>query len=468
MEVIYPLLIDFLDTPETERSPGIYIFLDEHKQYLKDIPKEWYSYEIRREPSSGKFGLVDIFSNYADLIEVFSTNRATSSTYVNRSLDENTTFESTLELFMREPGGIVVMYGPSKLGKTVLWKSVIKESKCLVLSCSNERTVNNIYQQILYELKQPFISELTEEITDINEKKKSAEVILGSDRIIGGKIGSESLKGKTEGHQEKHQFPERQNNIDTVTKELSNKNKTIIFENYHRLSNETLQKLCIDLRTLSDNQINTLFVGIPKDPYEMISHNKELEGRVSFIQFTHWNLKDLQGIAKGGQEVLRAYFKEDCMDFLSQESAGSPLLMQLYCFIACLASGVVETQEEDAEINITSKEFLLAMKRWGIQRLRHCERVCEIIQNEAKKISGLPMDFLDLLFNEIKKLKPQLSINFNQFNFSSGNKSAVDDLIFNIDKHQITSDLFSFDKKTGEMKINRPTFISYIRWIHNK
>jgi hypothetical protein len=465
MRVLYPSITEFLDTPENERQRGRYIFYDEEEQYLEQISNDVFSYKVRRYPGIEKPGIVDIYLNYASLADVFSVTSATRATYVSRELKSNITYEATLQLFLREPGGIVVIFGPSKLGKTVLWQSIIDQSECIRLSCSPNITIDSLYQQILYDLSQPYITESAEE--NINEltKKKSADLTFGPPGSQ-AKIGVESEKGKTKGSQKKYEYAQRQYNVDTVVKELSGIDKTIVFENYHRLSLDALRQLCIDLRTFSDSQINTLFVGIPKNPYELTSLNKELEGRVSFLPFSFWTQKELQRIALGGQAILRAYFTQSSLEFISGEAAGSPLLMQLYCYIACVASKVLETQEQEHQIDISADDFSKAIKEFGIQRLEPCKQTCKVLKKEAKNIRGLPSDFIDKMFKEIKKSIPQLTMDLRRFKLWPEKKSAVRKLITELNKNEYTLDLFNFDEEQGILNISSPTFLAYVRWIY--
>lgn len=463
MEETLPSVIDFLDTPERDRQPGEYIFNEHEEEYLEEIPEEGaFSYTIRRHPSFASPGLVEIYLSYVDLSEVFSTVQASCVTYVNRKTDANITYEATLELFLKDPGGIVVIHGPSKLGKTVLWKSIIYESERIVLSCSEDKEIKNIYQQILFELDQPIPLQKTVEDTDTSGKEKAAEVALGPSAAAQAKLKLQSSKAKTTSQQETFKYEEHQYNVDTVANELLNKNITLIYENYHRLSPETLRKLSIDLRTLSDGRVNTLFVGIPENPFQIIEFNPELKGRVSFMPFSFWHAEDLQRIALGGQEILRAHFTQSSLDFLSGEAAGSPLLMQFYCYIACLASDITHTQDQDIDIDISQERFGFVMKKWGIQRLDACRPICEFFQVEAKKLS---FNFHDLLFDKIKKSKPELSLELKEFDFWPEQKAAINDLMLKLNEYDPTRDIFHLDAKLGILNINDPLFISYVRWI---
>ena len=46
----------------------------------------------------------------------------------------------------------IVIYGPSKQGKTILRKKVLPEERCIVVPCRPDWTVENVYQEVLRQL----------------------------------------------------------------------------------------------------------------------------------------------------------------------------------------------------------------------------------------------------------------------------------------------------------------------------
>ena len=88
-------VIQFLDTPKIKRQPGKYVFYEHEEKYLEEIKKgDTFNYVVQREASVEKQGLVEIYPNYCiELNEVFSTVRATISTYVRRKTVNDITYD---------------------------------------------------------------------------------------------------------------------------------------------------------------------------------------------------------------------------------------------------------------------------------------------------------------------------------------------------------------------------------------
>ena len=458
------LIYDFLDPGPGNYKPGTYYFDEEDKDYLSDIPSELFSYRVKRYPIGDLPGTVVIYPNYVELSDVFSTTRATIPTYVSREYRTNQTYEATLELAKKDSGGIVLIYGPSKLGKTVLWKSVFDPSEYVVVSCSRELPPEDLYERIVSLLGLPSIIEAIEDKSDTESTNSTKGIKLGKG-IAEVTLGKSKSKSSTQGQQRRLGYPSTKYNVDSLLHILKDENKIVVFENFHRLCADTLRRVSVDLRTLSDNLINTLFVGIPEDPYAITRYNSELEGRISYLPFSVWTINELKKIAVGGQQILRVQFSDKSLDFLSEEAAGSPLLMQLYCFIACISSGVVHTQDEEKEINIAQKEFRSVMKEWGIQRFEVCCPAYENILRISNIINGLPNNFIENALAEMKTPKPSLFLNLKKMNFWPDYKTAIREFIARLNENESTIDIFSINDEKGILNICRPLFLSYVRWI---
>ena len=467
IDIKYPSLIDFLEMSNEAKEPGLHYYFEEQTKHLEEIPKDFFGYEILNKASEGRPGLLQIYYIERELSEVFTTTKATSHTYVSRSYDKTNTYESTLELLLKEPGGIAVIYGPSKLGKSALWRWVINESSRITISCSNYMSIEDIHGRILFELNQPFISEVTDHATDRQQAGKSGEITLGKKDVAQVTIQRESTQEKEQGQQKIYKYPGWQNNVDTVIRAISGKNKSIIFENYHRLKVRTLKLLCMDLRTFADNNINVTFVGIPKDPYQIIDFNQELEGRVSFLKFTFWNNEDLMKIALGGQDALNAVFTDKTLKFVTNESAGSPFLMQFNCWIACIASSIFGRSDNMKTIDLSVRDFKLVMLRWGVQRIGACKQIYDRLSSIILRIPSLGTQFIQFILDSIKRSKAKLTLDLMP-SFWPKKRAQIKLLLQRLNRYELTTDLFSLEEREGRLNINKPNFISYIRWLHNK
>jgi hypothetical protein len=159
---------------------------------------------------------------------------------------------------------------------------------------------------------------------------------------------------------------------------------------------------------------------------------------------------------------------DNSLDFLAWEAAGSPLLMQLYCYIACLSSGILETQDIEKDVNITADDFSFIMKKWGIQKLESCKPIWDKVTRFSDSTEGIPLTFIKRIMNKLKEADPRLVIDLNKLMFWPKYKKGILDLISKLNTDDDTADIFSLDEEKGSLGIGRPSFISYIRWIYGK
>jgi hypothetical protein len=68
---------------------------------------------------------------------------------------------------------------------------------------------------------------------------------------------------------------------------------------------------------------------------DVVRANPELRGRVRAIDLRYWTKAELRQIAEIGFSALNAELDPQSIDAFSEESAGSPQLMQLLCLQAC-------------------------------------------------------------------------------------------------------------------------------------
>ena len=462
MEIRGDLITDFLDLPPHERREGLYFFDPQCEIYFSDIPEDTFYHKIRRPATGDEYGIIEVYLSDISVFEVFSTTKASIPTYVSRDTEENLTYEASILSSLQEPGRTLVLYGPSKLGKSALWSYIIG-SDCISISCTPSLTANKLYDQVLYEIENPYASGASRDITDEAEQTEGVSVSIGKKDIGQAQFGKSRSKKHLNGRTRNFKYSERPVSAESVSKELYDKNYALIFENHHRLKPSVLKELCYDIRTFADQNVTTIFVGIPNEPFDIINYNPELMGRTSFLKFNYWNPDELREIAIGGGKALNVSLSEETLGFLTHESAGSPLLMQLYSLIACLASGVTRTQEQFKDVELDQKDFELALNKWGIEILRPCELICEILKKECDAVRSIPDNFTSVLFDHLKQSGPTLFINCYDLSFWPLQTRTINALTKRLNRREITKDLLTFNERACTLNIGNPFFISYVK-----
>ena len=449
-------VINFLDLEANDKNEGRYSYEIEEKIYLDDIP-EGFNYKIINEADGIDSGIVEIFFNDRRVSEVFSINSANIPTYVKRKWKNYDTYDASLHLALEDPGQTVVLYGPSKLGKSALWRNLLS-TNVILIQCNQFQTLEDIYKSIYDEIQNPQPSQITER--QENYIDKSFGSVINS---IPLSIDFKKNKGHKKTTEKQLTYGNLKMSAQLISKLAYEKNAPIIFENYHRLNDKTFNELCVDIRTISDTRVTTLFVGIPQNPFLFTEINPELEGRIMFMEFLPWKEYELQQIAKSGQEILNIIFDNKTLEFLSKESLGSPLLMQLFSLITCISSGIAARSRDNIEISITRERFKTAIKNYGIQYLAFCKNVLDDFNSISKKVKEMPTNFSKQIYNYINSDEFNLFIDLNKIFNDSITILDIKKLIKKLNKNARTIDFLIIDEK-NQLRFGNPLAIVYARW----
>lgn len=465
-KIVGNFITDFLDKRDLNGSliSGIYSYEEHESDHLEEIEDDVWSYRIRREASittEGLPGLIDIYPKVKAVDDVFSISTATPDSYVERTYGA-ATYDLILKQAVDDPGKSIVMYGPSKLGKTALWQSTLPDS--IVVNCRPGLTMEQIYFQINSSIGKPYLTELHRELND--EQGFTAEIgaSLGNPAVSqismkAGKLGKTSSK-----ELEKIVTPQPTVTVDTVAIQLRASKHALVLENYHRLDNATLQNLAYDLRTLADHRVSVILVGIPINPFELTTINSELEGRLSYLEFGVWDRKDLAKIAYAGMKALNIEISTETIEFITCEAAGSPLLMQEFCLLACHASQVSGSQARKTEVELSRSDFKNAITSYISSKLKHMVNVHATFVGSCHKIKSLSNGFVADWIGEIKK-SPKLLMKITNMNGTGYSKRSIEALLKRLNKHPETLDMITFDAIQNELNICRPFYVLYVRWM---
>ncbi len=458
------LIIDFLDLLPESRRDGEYTFTEDEEEYLRDIPEDHYYWKITRDPVYDRVGRVSIQVRDMSVKNVFSITEATSATYVERTASAADTYEASFLLALAEPGRTMVLHGPSKTGKSALWRHLIG-ADAIVVPCTPTGTLKDHYHAALFELKSSYTAGQAGESASELEGSLELEATVGAKDIAQGRI--KTVRGNTtsETLETIRKFVEQPIAASSLSKEVAASGTVLVFENYHRLQQSVFDELCFDLRTFADDNVTTVFAGIPADPFRFIKTNHELLGRTMFLPFNYWTPEDLKSIARNGQNALNISFSQSSLELLSKEAAGSPLLMQLYCMLGSLASGVVRTKEYETEVEVKRPDLAVGMKRYGYLYLAPCEAIWETLETVANSIKSVPDGFRAAFVAHLKRADPSLAISTNDLACGGITTRGLSALANRLNKQELTRDLIQIDSDSKTILVANPIVVAYARWF---
>jgi energy-coupling factor transporter ATP-binding protein EcfA2 len=262
--------------------------------------------------------------------EIFKSVGQPTVTYVKR---DNAKFESTLKNALQTGGQICLITGPSKTGKTTLYRSVLAELKktALTVRCDESLSPTEFWARALESI----------DFSRLKELQESGELQIKSQAKISGTIGwgwLASLMGEASlevgGGASDTEIRERilarpsPFHIIPLLKKLP---VYLVVEDYHYLTRETQRVIFQQWKSFVDEEISVIILGTTHRAIDIINANRDLLARVCHIEVSRWEERDLQSIISQGFDYLELPISAELKRTIAEESVGIPILVQQAC-----------------------------------------------------------------------------------------------------------------------------------------
>lgn len=253
-----------------------------------------------------------------------------SYTYIEREEGEN---ERKLSVGLKNPGQICLVTGPSKTGKTSLYKSVLPSLKRqeLIIRCSGRLSPSEFWASALESLNFERLAEVSKQwglstsakIGGTGEAGWSwlAKMMatVGFDISASGEyaIKKEVVKSALSS---KHLIP--------ILQEMP---LQLIVEDFHYLDDVTKTEVFQQWKAFVDEGVSVLVVSTTHHAIDIARANPDLTGRTRFIDVGKWSEKDLAKIPEKGFSVLGIKSSPAIRKLIARESVGLPIITQQIC-----------------------------------------------------------------------------------------------------------------------------------------
>lgn len=237
-------------------------------------------------------------------------------------------------------GKHILIYGPSKSGKSNLWRKYFKKDERVKIPISSTKTIDDIYAEILNELEAFYTSESSESSSlkaSFLSEVKSSLASFFSARVQASVEATQ--------REEERRVPVAQNVIapNLVIKYLKPTNKTVILEDFHYANEQLKKQLSQDLKAFSDEECQFVMISVQHKNTDLVIYNQDLQHRISNIMVGFFNSTELELIINTGCNLLSIEFNEDLKIAIINESMQSAAITQDICQKICLFINVAET-----------------------------------------------------------------------------------------------------------------------------
>lgn len=288
--------------------------------------------------------------------EVFTPGTIPEATYNKRQEME---LESQLLKMLDIGGKIAVITGQTKIGKTVLVRKVVSSDKRVEIQPSDIK--DDLEVVIAKALKYPVNSEKIESLeeNDRNILKLTGEFSGGVSFFdyLKTKLG---ISSEIEKNNEKNStllktFEE--NLFHAVVQSIIEEDRVLIFDDFHYLDTQHQKKIIHKLKDPISRGLKVVVILIPNRGEDIITAEKDMDGRTRIIDLLAWTEKELRYIPEIGFPLLNIQCNSKIIDHFVENSFNNPFLMQDICANFCYQIGATEKVEKVKNIEMEDVNF---------------------------------------------------------------------------------------------------------------
>jgi hypothetical protein len=289
--------------------------------------------------------VVSLSPDHRNLVsDVFVTVGQPTITYVKRSDGQ---YEKAINRALDERGQLCLITGPSKTGKTTLYKNVLTERGeiPLVIRCSKGLSCKEIWRQALerIDFSRTVSRSSAGAITRSAEFEASGEGGWAFLAKISAKF--KRVVGSSQTDSEVIERVLAEPSADLLVDVLKNINHVLVIEDFHYLSEESKIELFQQWKQFTDEGVTVIVVETSHRAVDIANSNKDLIGRIAHVDCQNWDLNDLRKICTLGMNELKKMPSKEVVELIVRESVGLPILTQQICLEIFELAGVKTVSE---------------------------------------------------------------------------------------------------------------------------
>lgn len=277
--------------------------------------------------------------------DVFVPGAYPQYTYVERTAQR---FEDVLRDALSTVGQVVSLSGPSKSGKTVLVERVVSRDLLIPISGASLRRPEDVWNHVLDWINAPRSTSGSRLVGQTLGGQINAKGSLGLPFVAKAEVGGSgkaelTRETSTEAIHERRGLPQ-------IVDEIGGSDFVILVDDFHYMERSVQVEVAKMLKEAVRLGVKIVTASVSHRGDDVVRADPELRGRVRAIDLLYWTNAELTQIAKAGFAALNADVDPCAVKKFTDESAGSPQLMQLLCLQACFVLNLREKSERSIPI----------------------------------------------------------------------------------------------------------------------
>lgn len=283
---------------------------------------------------------------------VFTPGTIPNSTY-NQRAGEN--LESKLDFYLETGGQIVIISGPSKVGKTVLVHKVIDSERLVSIEGRDVESLDDLTEQIFKKMR-TLPAERAVSDAEISESQTQTQFggeievrakfwrVFRSGAFINGRF-KQTGNNTTQTNNSYVDDP-----FARVVDYMVQNNYVLVIDDFHYIAAELQKSVIQRLKQPLLLGLKVVFALIPSRVSEVVKKEIDMIGRTHTIKVPVWTDQELAYIPQTGFAELHVQLQSEIIDELVKNSFANPLLMQQLCAYLSFRLGVRESLENEVRV----------------------------------------------------------------------------------------------------------------------
>lgn len=416
--------------------------------------------------------------------QVYTPGKIPNYTYNSRKEKD---LEEKLKEELEYGGKIIILSGPTKIGKTVLVKKCLPEDKLVLIQPSDLK--EGILEEVIASLiNVPSNESNITKSKDVVDSKVSAnaEFSIGQSflQLFKAKVSSSAkVEGTTLREKEVTQ-EYKKNLLRESTKYLINNGYILVFDDFHYLSSSEQTEIIHKLKPYIFDNLHVCIILIPNRGQDVVKAEPDMEGRIYNIKVPQWESEELEFIPKSGFDKLKVTLPKEFIGSFVENSFNNPYLMQEICAHFCRNNEIKESYIEPTSMNTQTVDLKEVYSKLPItndlllQQLK-AGKVTKGKKRGLYKMKGeTELDLYEIILKglAVKAHEDDIPIStfvtlLNSFRLESEREIRRSDVVSTLKKMveicKVKSPLepaLDYNHETGRIIMNDPFFRFGVRW----
>ena len=293
------------------------------------------------------------------------------------------TYNPRLQLRLEEKVGqvlenlckLVIVTGHTKSGKTVLVRTVLRDSDPVLIDGGPVATEEDFWAAAIDQIGA--FQETGQGREDGKDRQLSAAGRAGVNLLIAkgeGEVGAQLSFSEAKTATRTRSVSTKQ----AALTGLAEAKRPLVIDDFHYLPREVQGNIVRSLKRLIFDGLPVVIIAIPHRRYDAVKVEREMTGRILPVDIPAWGSDELAFIPSAGFPLLDGTMSPAHTEQLASESIGSPHLMQEFCRAICRAHGITDSfgdQPADLEQDALEEVFSLTAETIGARSSRNSPEV---------------------------------------------------------------------------------------------